>query len=451
MTRLSFDLHDRTLFGELSQESVVPIGLDGVPWAHETEVGQNQISVEFEESETPKILLPWRISEECVLTLPTASVSVHSKQFVLAVEIARGTINRLLNRVSSWEALGFLVSQQLRAKLNKVVHHFCSALMARKQIAEAEHHSRIAVAVSCEAMLEANQAFVEWQRNRLIGSRELIVGTNSIRNREVVAEYARTLTDNATVVSINWRSIQPEIDRFVWDEVDAEIYRTQNPNFAVFVMGPLIKFDSEFVPDWALEADFDFVLERFQSFTRELVERYRHKIGLWWSSSGVNQDRGTAWTSEQRIQLLQAAQRSLTFGSTTLPNFISFIDPFNDRNLRYQSAASLYFADSMVRGNLGVCGVGIEFDFPSSRQGCGPTRDCFQYLDVIGLWAQLSIPIVTLLWNMGSVFPEHDSSAGNRKSSQLRLSLPSQAQHLQAFLSSISSAPAVQAILFVDS
>src|SRR5438477_9911553 len=74
-------------------------GMDDVPWRTEVAWDGRQLTVERSDSDSGYLYVPWRAAGHGQLTLSTATLIEREAPYLLPVELARGTLNRLRNQL----------------------------------------------------------------------------------------------------------------------------------------------------------------------------------------------------------------------------------------------------------------------------------------------------------------------------------------------------------------
>ena len=101
-------------------------GADELPWFGRAYMSGNQLVIERAENDSGSVYVPWRIDGHGVLLVATSTLMERERPYLLEVELARGTINRLRNQVAQWEALGLIISDGMRKQILAMTHDFCA-------------------------------------------------------------------------------------------------------------------------------------------------------------------------------------------------------------------------------------------------------------------------------------------------------------------------------------
>src|SRR5262245_46592977 len=101
-------------------------GLEGIPWETVCTVSGDLLMVDRETSESGTLTMPWRVAERGELMLTTSNLMERAEPYLLPLELARGTINRLRNQASSWQLaglqLGGILEEQIHAATETLAH-----------------------------------------------------------------------------------------------------------------------------------------------------------------------------------------------------------------------------------------------------------------------------------------------------------------------------------------
>ena len=125
-----------------------------------------------------------------------------------------------------------------------------------------------------------------------------------------------------------------------------------------------------------------------------VVKRYRGKVQLWHVAARMNQDGAFRYSEEQRLRLVVEAVDRVRAIDPRTPMIVSFDQPWAEYIARKdQELTPLHFADTLVRGELGLAGVGLEINYGYWPGGTLP-RDPLEVSRQLDRWSQLGVPLV---------------------------------------------------------
>jgi hypothetical protein len=160
----------------------------------------------------------------------------------------------------------------------------------------------------------------------------------------------------------------------------------------------LVQLDRHTLPDWLfLYNEYEEVQASVLGWLEAIVRRYRGKVQLWHVTARLNQDGAFDFSEEQRLRLLvEAVDRVRALDSRT-PLVVSFDQPWGEYIARKdQELTPLHFADTLVRGELGLAGIGLEIHYGYWPGGTLP-RDPMDVSRQLDRWSQLGVPLMIFL------------------------------------------------------
>ena len=112
------------------------------------------------------------------------------------------------------------------------------------------------------------------------------------------------------------------------------------------------------------------------------------------------------YSEEQRLRLVvEAVDRVRSYDART-PLIVSFDQPWGEYIARKdQELTPLHFADTLVRGELGVAGVGMEINYGYWPGGTLP-RDPLEISRQLDRWSQIGVPLIVFLSAPSSTAPD---------------------------------------------
>ena len=203
---------------------------------------------------------------------------------------------------------------------------------------------------------------------------------------------------NAGVVSMPWSAIEPQPDQFHWDATDRQIQWCLSQGLRV-IGGPLLSVNTGHVPDWINPAqpEFELLQKRLYRFIRAAVDRYRGQVHVWNCTGGINVAGSLAVTEEQRLRLAVAAIDEVRRLDSHTPAVVVFDQPWAEYMATSDLDLSpLHFADSLIRADLGLAGMGLELNFGYWPGGTLP-RDVLELSRQLDRWSLLGMPLLVFL------------------------------------------------------
>jgi hypothetical protein len=163
--------------------------------------------------------------------------------------------------------------------------------------------------------------------------------------------------------------------------------------------GPLLELDDRGVPDWTYlwEGDFDSLLAFMLDHVTTVVKKYRGKVHLWQVAARMSHGRVLALNEEQRLQIAARAISKVKELDPSTPLIATFDQPWAEYLATEKlDLAPLHFADALVRGDLGLSGLGLEINV-GYHPGATAHRTPLAFSRLIDTWSLLELPLVISL------------------------------------------------------
>lgn len=375
-------------------------GTEGIPWECVTTLSGPTLTIERDTRESGYLYFPWNVPGRGVVMLCSGSLMERPKAYHLPVELARGTINRLRNQMSVWEVAGMTMPAGLAPLLSAATTAFAHA-------ATGQSNPLAAAAAADDAIRHALDAIDlltgDYTQQVLVIRRQQQSPLGTLLGARLQAAPPAELatrflaTFNTALVSPNWHEAEPQLGKFHWDPLDAQVQWCRDQNLRTCI-GPLMQFHKHHLPDWLfLDDEFEEVQLSALQFIDALVKRYRGRTQLWHVAAGLNQNGALDFTEEQRLRLVVEAVDRVRALDTKTPMIVSFDQPWGEYIAREdQELTPLHFADTLVRGELGLAGIGLEMNLGYWPGGTLP-RDPLEVSRQLDRWSQLGVPLVVFL------------------------------------------------------
>jgi hypothetical protein len=335
------------------------------------------------------------------LLLSTATLMERERPYDLAVEIARGTVNRLRSKAQTWNLAGLRLSDHLVGQIRVACQSFIRAATSQQDPDMAGKAAQMAIRQALDAMILLGAEYAQQAlQYRHEGGRPLPTLLAGNVGREAMPANTEPMyraAFNAAVVPICWRDVQPEPDRWEWARCDKQVQWCSRHGLKV-IGGPLVRLDRETLPNWLAAAtapDLVVVAKAARKFVEAAVERYRGQVHLW---QGVATSTTDPWLADDQILrltvlLIEAARRR----DPRTPVFISVAQPWGE-SLAFQQAtlSPLQFVDFLLRADVEIAGIGLEIDYGYWPRGTLP-RDVLEITEHIDLWALLGMPLIPMI------------------------------------------------------
>jgi hypothetical protein len=400
LMRLLIHHRDRIPRGGL--EHVHMCGQDELPWFGRAYFSGNQLIVERNESDSGRVLVPWRIGDSGPVLIGTSTLMEREQPYLLEVELARGMVNCLRNQLAQWEMMGLVMPAALRALITEATVQLARAATRQKQPGDAAEWAEKSLVSSAEAMdqlaAEYSQQALALRRGqpRPLASWFGVHLGSQVPKGNVARQVAAAF--NMVAVPLSWRRIEAVEGRRLWDQTDAQLEWAQSTGLRVSA-GPLLELDDRGVPDWTYlwEGDFNSLLAFMLEHVRAAVERYRGKVHLWQVAARMTHGHALGLSEEARLQLAAKAISVVRQLDSNTPLIVSFDQPWAEYLASEQlDLAPLHFADALVRADLGLSGIGLELNV-GYHPGGSIRRAPLAISRLLDMWSLLELPLQVAL------------------------------------------------------
>ena len=411
MGQLRFVTPQRDRLPPGAVEQAYLTGMEGVPFPSHNFWDGDQIVLERDVRESGNFHILWNVPQRGPLLLSTASLMERSRAYLLPVELARGTLNRVRNQNASWQTMGLTASAKFQQEQHAALDLLAQAATHQGNPTQAAAFAEQSLAKSLEALDTLCGAYT----SQVLGMRH--EQSPQLATLSACGLPAQQLSDagaklfqsafNAACVPLVWRAIEPVEGDFRWTNVDKHFQWLKQRGLKVLA-GPLLRLDTLSLPDWLYlwDDDFEVVQGYVHNFLTKTVERYRGQVQVWHCAAGLNLPGGLALSEEQKLRLAVLAIDTVRRTDSRTPIIISFDQPWGEYLQREELDLPPYhFADALVRADLGVSGVGVELNIGYSPGGTLP-RDVLELSRLIDRWSTLGVPLVALLSSPSSAIDD---------------------------------------------
>lgn len=376
------------------------VGSDGIPW--ETQVVQrgDRLTVTRDTQESGRLVIPWRTASGRDVALSTATLLSSDAPYHLPLELSRGTINQLQSQVALWESRGLPASPAVREGLADALGHFVRASLSRADVDRCADDAEAALNMALQQLDHWGRYVVDFSATNLSG--QASPGLWGVR----LAGSAAAAPPPAAVaapfsywfVRATWRSLEPSPGE--WNEQSLQqTLQTPRPANVRLACGPLLCLSRDDLPDWLYlwDNDFETIHSYVVSYVSRVVRRLSGRVGLWHCAASTNVEDALHLSEEQRLRLTVSAVETLRQADPRTPAIVSIQQPWGEYLGRAACDLSPWqFADILVRGELGLSGIGLELSV-GCRPGKTLTRSLLEFSRLIDRWSVFGLPLVLFL------------------------------------------------------
>jgi len=401
MGQMRFRIQDRDCIAPEGVSRIYVAGAEEIPWPTRVSWVGDELVVERTTSDSGNVYVPWQVEGVGTRMLNTATLMERERPYLLEVELARGLIQRIRNRLFIWEWLGLKAPQALLDQLQLATREFSLAATTQHEPAEAcvAANRAITLALATGEELVANysqQVITTRQRQTPVST---LMGV-SLDPEVPSVEVRRQLVEACNLVElpIAWRSIEQHERKRDWKHTDAQLAWAQKAGLKV-AAGPLLRMDDSGMPDWMVlwEGDFDNLAGLMLEHVRAVVTRYAGRVHLWHVTSRVNTGKLLSLEEEQRLHLVAQALEVVRQIDPQTPTVVSFDQPWGEYLLgQGEDLAPLHYADALVRADLGISGFGLEIN-AGYYPGGSSHRATLELGRLLDQWSVWGLPLMVKL------------------------------------------------------
>ena len=114
MGRMRFDTLNQPQVGNWEVECAYSAGMEGTPWRSRNTLKDGVFTVEREVADSGSLFIPWQTALLGSTVLSTASLREREEPYHLALELARGTVNRVRSQAADWTQMGLDITRVRR-------------------------------------------------------------------------------------------------------------------------------------------------------------------------------------------------------------------------------------------------------------------------------------------------------------------------------------------------
>jgi hypothetical protein len=377
-------------------------GMEDIPWRTRVTLAGDVISAERAESESGSFHILWKVAGRGDEVLSTATLVERPTPYILPLELARGILNRVRANLAAWEAAGLPIPPGVADDHKRALVQFIAAVAQQTEPAECADHAQEAIAAalsSADALIKAFAEQAARARQALVSKPTILFGGSldaAVPDKTLGGPFADAF--NTAIVPLAWNQIEAHEGKLNWATSDGQIAWCQAQQLRIFA-GPVLEFHKRSLPDWLYlwEGDFDHLMETSAAHVKTTVSRYKGRVHLWHCAARVNTVETLSLSEEESLRLTIRAIEVTRETDPRAPIVVSFDQPWSEyMSRRDHDLSPIQYADTVVRADIGVAGLGLELNL-----GVGPNctlpRDLIEVGRQIERWTMLGLPLVIFL------------------------------------------------------
>jgi GH35 family endo-1,4-beta-xylanase len=375
------------------------VGSDDVPLRAEIAFSDGVITCKKRAAGPAGLAILWHVKNVGQILVETIRVQERDKPYILQVELARGRILRLNNKLEDWGMLDFEEAAPWLRQADEARDRLIQALQADEP-AKAADLAEDALSLAVQASEGLTQLHAElFIARRRPGQGFPRRALGCALHLDIPAQPGKQRLAKAfdfAALPICWRDVEPTEQNFNWKLVDSWVEALTKPPTPLPIHGyPLLCFRETNVPDWLYiwEHDFDTIRDLAFEHIRRILNRYGQHISSWSVVSGLHAANGFSFNFEQIMELTRLA---CTLTKQMAPRSIAVIElvaPWGEYYARNQrTIPPMLYADMVVQSGVTFDAFGLKFRFGPGIDGHF-VRDLFQISVMLDQFSKLGKPL----------------------------------------------------------
>ncbi len=391
-------------------DSAYLTGIEGIPWQSRCRLSGDQFSIGREIDESGKLNLLWPTESLGDVCLSTTSLRLVETPYLLDVELARGTVNRLRTQASEWQRIGLRLPEDYFPAAELTLEQFLKSVTCRDR----EQQSELAK-LAIDGCMQASVKLCDTYSAQALEARKQSEGRLStlsgieLANRSLSTVYGNIDSAfNLVSVPVDLGAVENDAGKQDFTHFDSHI-EWAGKQAKKLCVGPLVNFATGKLPRWMvlLDEGFESIMKSASKHAEACVQRYRGKAHIWNCAAGLNMPSELGWTDEETLRMAVAVIETVRRADNRSPVLLTIDQPWSEYLRKDNSGISpLHFADALIRADLGLSGLSLDLRFGNGPGESYP-RDLLEISRLIDRWAMLGLPLMVQL---GSKVPATEAN-----------------------------------------
>lgn len=372
-------------------------GIDAIPWQSKNTFEGEQLTIQRASSESGSLYIPWPVAGRGCTTLSTTCLRESETPYNLPVELARGTVGRLRNQIATWKHMGIRIPDDVESRAALATTALSRAATSQQRVQVASQAAEEAIVESMDTIDLLMHSFSEYALQKA-GKRNVFLAANLGPRSGNAFPQELLGTINTSAVPFSWRDVEGGGEEDSLEFFTEQVSWSRRLGLRI-CGGPLLNLDRNGFPDWLYlwEEDAESLQSYMLRYVESIVKKFAGRVNLWHAWAGLNSGTAMNLSEEFRLRLGVAALEALRQIDPNTPAFVSFSQPFGEYMSRQAlDLAPIHYADTLVRSDLGLSGLGLEINLGYWPLGTLP-RDVLEISRLIDRWSSLGLPLVMIL------------------------------------------------------
>lgn len=368
--------------------------IDRNPLSVDAEIQDDSLFISYDYKESLRIIIPWEIEGLGVFFLKTVTLPKRDKPYDLALELARGTVGRLVDQTENWKAGGLILPEEIDDQIGLVKKNFRRATFCSGD--ERFQYASVAIGASIHLMNEVGSRFAKYVFDFRRHEKQPNTGLLG------APYYSSTSSDVPLFQSVfNTAVVNPEFISLESDELNSKsdfCERLQRQGITT-CGGPVIRFND--FRSSAFESIDDAECWMIEKFSRSYDQGFSH-CKLLMPISGLGHCSEASWNDQEQIHLTYELTSWLKEKAPHIPQIIGIDQPFGESQIIRNCKSPLQLADNLIRMEAPISAFCLELNLGYYPEGTW-IRDLFAFNDLLDSWGQFDHPLILQLRIPGGV------------------------------------------------
>lgn len=372
------------------------VGSDDVPLRAEITFKSGLISCKKRSPGPAGLAIPWNVPGFGMILLETVRLLERAQPYLLTVELARGRLLRINQKLEEWGLIDYEGTEAIMQKVREGRELLIQSLQANSPTEASEFGNR-SLAAAAEAAEEVARFHAEMMlpRRKQSGLPRRLFGC-AVSTESPLELCQRRLSgffDFVTVPFV-WREIEPKEQTFNWKPLDVWVEALVRAKLPI-KGSSLLSFSDRNVPAWLYtwEHDFDTIRDLAFEHARRVINRYGQYIQTWDVISGIHAAGAFAFNFEQLMELTRMTAALAKQAAPRGTAIINLVAPWGEYYARNQrTIPPMLYAEMAVQSGINFDAFGLQFLFGPAVEGMY-VRDIFQISSMLDQFAKMSKPV----------------------------------------------------------
>ena len=333
------------------------------------------------------------------LTVQTCLLPDRDAPYLLTLELARHHLMMIYSKMEDWAMFHMETDHPAMKRAEKARRLFIEALCCQHDDpAGADKVARECLVASIDGGEELALAHAELllERRKANGAMpKFPIGCGvSVEHTEDRLCAGLATNFDFIYLPISWRHLAPEESEYRWQMLDNWIEWVTQTRMPV-VVGPIISFEPNMLPDWLYiwEHDFDTVRDLIYEHIETVVKRYSHVIHTWIVVSGLHVHNHFSFSFDLIMDLTRMTTMLVKKTQENAKTLVEIRQPFGEYyGSNPRSIPPLMYGDLLIQGAINFDGFAIKLLMGQALPG-QYTRDLMQISHLLDQFSALGKPV----------------------------------------------------------